>query len=182
MPWQVRIREDRPVVELTYSGRLDIADLRESMVATLAALVRAATPQLLTDCRAMEGGHSMTDLYDLMEEAADHGMRGHVREALLLPPSPDSQERVRFWETVGLNNGMAVRAFEDRDSAMAWLAETGGATPPVARAANTGIRRKRRSAGPPHRGALRTARNRALARSPARSPAAREAPSPRATR
>ena len=37
--------------------------------------------------------------------------------------TPDNQERVRFWETVGLNNGMTVRTFLGRDEALAWLAE-----------------------------------------------------------
>lgn len=93
MPWQVRIHDDRPVVELHYSGRLGMPELRESLKATQAALVRAGTALLLTDCRLIEGGHSMTDLYDLMEEVTGSGMRGHLREALLLPRNPGDQER-----------------------------------------------------------------------------------------
>lgn len=141
MPWRVRIHDDRPVVELHYSGRLGLAELRESLKATQAALVRAGTALLLTDCRTMEGGHSMSDLYDLLEDAADCGMRGHVREALLLPMTPDNQERVRFWETVGLNNGMTVRTFLGRDEALAWLADGAATTPPASPGPTVPLRR-----------------------------------------
>ena len=121
MPWSVRIDAKHKVVETTYAGFLDDADIRLAAQETLRVTTDAGCTRLLADCTTLEGGQSVFDLYELAKMFdATEAMRG-MREAVLLPATPAGRERVSFWETTGQNHGLNVRVFADRKAAMDWL-------------------------------------------------------------
>lgn len=121
MPWTVRIDADRSIVETTYAGFLDEADIHAAATATLRTATAEGITRLLADCTTLEGGHSVFDLYELARTfAADESMR-KMREAVLLPATPELREQVGFWESAGRNRGLNVRIFDDRRSATDWL-------------------------------------------------------------
>lgn len=77
--------------------------------------------RILVDCVDLTGGHTATDLYGIVSKLSGKTAIHSLKEAVLLPADPHASELPRFWETVSVNHGLAVRNFSDRDAAIAWL-------------------------------------------------------------
>lgn len=126
MPWKVRLLPDHPVIETCYTGRLTPEELATAIRETTGALRTHKVVRLLGDCRELEGGHSVVDLYYLAETMLASGLPVDLKEAVLLPVAAGTAgmaENVKFWETACFNRGFCVRVFENRNDAVAWLME-----------------------------------------------------------
>lgn len=123
MPWHVRVHSDPPIIELALSGRLTPTELTEAARETLVLARQQSAPRVLGDCSALEGGHSVVDLYALAEWLAADSVGPRLREAVVIPDLSLVSDHVRFWETACRNRGIEVQAFNDRASALQWLCE-----------------------------------------------------------
>lgn len=83
--------------------------------------------RMLTDLTTLVGGHSIVDLYVLVDEIHRRGLAGRYREAIILPKAAATAEMAGFWETACTNRGIEVRLFTDRAKAKAWLVDESGA-------------------------------------------------------
>ncbi len=120
MPWRVDIPLEASLVETTYSGVLTPPELSDAVRETLRVAETSGLKRFLADCTSLEGGHSILDLYALVDSIAKDAT-GIDKEAVLLPSLPAAAEDVRFWETACFNRGLNVRVFVDRESAREWL-------------------------------------------------------------
>lgn len=125
MPLSIVRHAEPRYIECVFAGHFNPRDLSTAAEQVLAAAREHDTRCVLADCTGLVGGHTLTDLYALAESVGPG--RQDLREALLLPTSKQAAEYVRFWEDVCRNRGMAVRVFEDRAAALAWLFATGAA-------------------------------------------------------
>jgi hypothetical protein len=123
MPWDVFVQSDCPVVETRYAGDLSMTDLVQAVDATIKTALQHGISRFFSDCLALQGGHSLTDLYFLAQRVAESGIGGNVREAVLLPVQPAAKDDALFWENAARNRGFVVRVFADRDIAQKWLLE-----------------------------------------------------------
>lgn len=122
MPWSVQLLPGKSVVETVYAGVLAPDDLRSAVMATLDLALKAGTAAFLGDCRTLQGGHSVFDLYELAKVVATLPNKDAFREAILIASDTASRQDVEFWETTCANRGLKVCLFEDRAAALAWLA------------------------------------------------------------
>ncbi len=123
MPWDVFVQSDCPVVETRYAGDLSMTDLVQAVDATIKTALEHGISRFFSDCLALQGGHSLTDLYFLAQRVAESGIGGNVREAVLPPVQPAAKDDALFWENAARNRGFVVRVFADRDIAQKWLLE-----------------------------------------------------------
>lgn len=123
MPWEVFVQSECPVVETRYVGALSMTDLVQAVDATIEAARQHGISRFFSDCLALQGGHSLTDLYFLAQKVAESGFGGNVREAVLLPVLPAAKDEALFWENTARNRGFVVRVFADRGAAQKWLLE-----------------------------------------------------------
>ena len=121
MSWTASLDPRYPVIETTFSGRLSPADLGDAFEAIRKLVFDSGRSLVLADCTALQGGHSVTDLYHLAETFAKVTVQHPVKEAVLLSEMPNTAGMARFWETTCYNRGINVRAFADRNGALAWL-------------------------------------------------------------
>ena len=121
MAWKTRMLDDPEAVETVYSGSVSPDELLAAGRATLALGTKHACRFVLADCRELTGGHSIVDLYALASELSEATAPSRLVEAVLLPDSPLAEDHVRFWETLGVNRGLNVRLFRDREEALRWL-------------------------------------------------------------
>lgn len=122
MPWCAKILADVPVIETFYSGILTPAELNAAAQETLVLARAHGTNLLLGNCTALEGGHSIVDLFRLAEDLAKSGVGRTLKEAVLPPVAPgEAVKHVQFWETICRNRGIRVRVFADRQAALDWL-------------------------------------------------------------
>ena len=126
MSWRVQYHPEAGgpggVVEVVFGGMLSGAELLAGAAETLRVARVQDSNRLLADCRTLEGGHSVFDLYQVAESVAAAGLRPLVHEAVLIPFNADMAASVAFWQTAATNRGLVVQVFKDRQAALDWLA------------------------------------------------------------
>ncbi len=123
MPWSVSYSPELHAVVTVYAGILPPDALREAVESTITLARQRGTTSYLADCHALQGGHSIGDLYDLAKLLESLGVERGSREALVLPQLSAAAADVHFWETVCLNRGYKARVFPTLPSAAAWLTQ-----------------------------------------------------------
>jgi len=125
MSWTITEFSDAPIIETTYQGMMSPKELGDAVKATTDRVAATGKHLLLGDCRELAGGHSVFDLYAVVEELDRAGTGRTMREAILVPGSSVPAEMTRFWATACANRGIKVEVFSDRDAALAWLGSDG---------------------------------------------------------
>lgn len=69
----------------------------------------------------MSGGHSVFDLFEVINLFENYGVDHSLKEAILLPALADSVEKVKFFEVACKNKGYNVKVFNNREEALTWL-------------------------------------------------------------
>ena len=123
MPFQVRLNATPPLVEAVFAGKLTPPELTAAAEGMLDLARKNAVYRVLADCTALEGGHSLFDLYALADFIFASGLSNKIKEAVVLPLAAEAVEAVRFWEITCKNRGILVKVCEDRQSAIDWLKE-----------------------------------------------------------
>lgn len=121
MPIALSFLADLGIVEGRYSGRIDAEGLREAFEGMIALGRKHGAHRFLSDCAALHGGHTLFDLYELVDRLVEIRPGRRMREALLLPVVEPAVRNVQFWETACRNRGLDVRCFQRRADALAWL-------------------------------------------------------------
>ncbi len=127
MPWSIVEPPGSEIVEVIYSGTIPPPELAAVVKQLLDRLEKKERVRMLTDLTTLVGGHSIVDLYVLVDEIHRRGLAGRYREAIILPKAAATAEMAGFWETACTNRGIEVRLFTDRAKAMAWLVDESGA-------------------------------------------------------
>lgn len=125
MPWHL-VRHSRPggdILETVYQGMVNPAELESAVKATLTEATREPLRRFLGDCTALDGGHSLGDLYAIVSRLERSPRPPGMREAILAPYRESMAKEVRAYETMCLNRGIVVKVFLDRAEALAWLEE-----------------------------------------------------------
>jgi hypothetical protein len=124
MAWHIIHHPPLGVIETLYSGELTPDELYAAAQAALALGQEHSVLRFLGDCTGLQGGHSVIDLYGVLELLQAAGFAPPMREALLMPATPDAamSEEVAFWQNACLNRGVEVRIFHERAAALDWLA------------------------------------------------------------
>lgn len=102
------------------SGRIDLERTR----AVLAAIVRECaarnTYRVMIDARGNPTGLSTADIVEIVDDAARIGFRPAHRVAILRV-RPEALQRAKYISTLANIRGLAVRAFDDYEEALAFL-------------------------------------------------------------
>ena len=121
------IRAESRLLRVTGSGQFELADARRKFLRVLDAVDQYTATQVLFDGRAVKGNPETIERFWYGEFAAEAVSRymidGAIRRApqfayVLHEPVLDPK---RFGETVAVNRGMWVKAFDNLDDAREWL-------------------------------------------------------------
>lgn len=121
MPWNTNIDDGSKFIEFTYSGVVTAQELHDAITATSPIIKTTGILRFLADCTQMIMGHSIVDLYYLIDLYEKLGLSRNMKEAILLPSPHASSEEVKFYETACYNKGYHVKIFEAREDALLWL-------------------------------------------------------------
>lgn len=123
MPWSTSYSPEVDAVVTTYVGLISPESLKQAVEGTMALGLEKGTSKFLADCTALEGGHSIVDLYFISKLLEEAGVSRTFREAIVLPHLQSAGDEVRFWETTCWNRGMDVWIFRTTAEAVGWLAQ-----------------------------------------------------------
>lgn len=113
-------------IETNYSGELSAVELREAILQTLTLVHNHGIHRLLGDCSSLLGGHSVADVKDFFDMVKKSDKIIPIREAILIPTTPEAMGYVYFWTCLAQIKGMVVKPFEGRQEALAWLLDPRG--------------------------------------------------------
>lgn len=128
MPCTLTIHPDGAFIEAAYSGVVSFNDLMHSRKSILTMARAQRLHRLYVDKRQVSGGHSIGDLFLLVNWLVLQQDAAGMREAVIRPDGPSMQQCCEFWETACTNLGLSVRLFDDKAPAIAWLVAENPAT------------------------------------------------------
>ena len=123
MPYTVNIEPAAAFIEIQYVGQVTNQDLESAFRDAVTLANEHQIIRFLADCSSLTGGHSIVDLYAVIDLFEAHGLERNVKEAIVMPIAPDRLTEVRFYETACRNRGYNARIFPDRASAADWLSQ-----------------------------------------------------------
>lgn len=121
MELTLRIRADEGLLYATYSGPFSLAEAESTFLQIIEAVEQHKIQKVVVDGRKITGEPSAMERYWYGDFAAklSRTIRHVPRFAyILLPPVLDSK---RLGETVAVNRGMFVKAFDNLDDGLKWL-------------------------------------------------------------
>lgn len=128
MPYTTKYDSVLDLIEVTYTGLITEADIRQATTQAISIQKQMGTMSVLIDVNAWDVSASFTDIYEVVDtQYLKEEANRQSRIAVVFPPSLNVQEAVRFYETVCFNRGWKVRVCLDRQSAIDWLRGTASA-------------------------------------------------------
>lgn len=122
MPHNIEYDPVLDIIEVTLTGLITKADLRESTTQAISMQKQTDTTRFLLDANGWDVRASFSDIYEIADKQYwKEELNILSRVAVILPTSVSVQEAVRFYETVCLNRGWNARICSDRQGAMDWL-------------------------------------------------------------
>jgi hypothetical protein len=126
MSMQIEIRPERDFLKVIATGKFSLKEAERNFLEILEALVLHQARKAVIDGRALIGKPATIERFCYGKFAANSVKTFHVRGLypftkfayVLIHPVLDPQ---RFGETVAVNRGMRVKAFDNLDDAFAWL-------------------------------------------------------------
>jgi len=124
MTWSVsHLGPGYDVIAVDYTGDVDRSQLELAFTAAVAEGHAHDTWHVLTNLTGVTGGHSLFDVYAVINAVIGLGMQDRFREAVVSPPGSELLANAQFWETACVNRGVSARVFGDRASALAWVSQ-----------------------------------------------------------
>jgi len=122
MTWSVNHDPVLDIIEVTFTGRVSGAELRDAASQRIALQKELGSERILINASEEELTASSLDVFNLpsglyVSESASR----KSRLALVLPTEKKSREIAQFYETACKKLGWVVQIFSDRQSGVAWL-------------------------------------------------------------
>ena len=122
MPYTVKHDPVFDIIEVTFTGLITEANLREVTTQAIFTQKQTDTTRFLVDANGWDVRASFFDIYELADKQYwKEELNRQSRIAVILPTSVSVQEAVRFYETVCYNRGWNAKVCSDRQSAKDWL-------------------------------------------------------------
>ena len=126
MSMDLELRLEADVLKVAAMGMFSLGEARRTFVQMLEALVRHEVRKVLFDGREIVGEPRTVERFYFATFAADSVIKFAARGVspathfayVLAEPVLDAR---RFGETVAVNRGMLVKAFDNLDDALGWL-------------------------------------------------------------
>jgi hypothetical protein len=130
MGMDVRITPEAGFLRAVLSGEFSLDEAKRTFVAVVQAVAEYKIKKILVDGREITGEPEGIERFYYGKYAADI-CHEHLYKVRLVPRfayvlTPPVLDPWRFGETVAVNQGMIVKAFEDIEDAVEWLVSARG--------------------------------------------------------
>lgn len=121
MSWDVKIIDEPKIMKLIYSGTVTPDQLKEALTTCVKLAKKENILRFVADTTSLVDGHSIFDLYAVIQLYDSIGFDHKIKEAVLIQVDSPVLEVASFYETACLNRGYNVKIFSDETQAIEWL-------------------------------------------------------------
>ena len=121
MAWKIDVLKSEGIVRVVLLGYLNLENASKLVLELLYHANEIGINNFLVDLRAVHVKATNIEIYWSPTLFAELGLTRNKRVALIPPVTPNSAEKVSFYETVSQNSGYLVRIFQEHHSAQEWL-------------------------------------------------------------
>ncbi len=125
MPFHITYNEADAIVECVYEPPFVRSDFPAALRENLQFAAEHGALLFLGDCRMLTAAADIFDVYAMVEELDTLNVDRRMREALIIPPDPRSEQAFDFFVTATSNRGLTAAVFTDEGRAREWLREQG---------------------------------------------------------
>ncbi len=126
MPYTITHLEEKNILEAIYRGRVKPTEVMTAIAKILVLAKKHKTNLFLIDCLELIDDKALVfENYKLGVDVSKiiQKIPEQVKDAIVLPRSPQAADNIRFFETVAINRGLNVCLFKNRENALEWLLE-----------------------------------------------------------
>ncbi len=121
MSWDVNLINESKIIKLIYAGNVTSEQLREALIECATLAKKENILHFIADTTKLVDGHSVFDLYSVIQLFDSIGFDHNIKEAVLVQVGSPALNGASFYETACLNRGYNVKIFSDETKAIDWL-------------------------------------------------------------
>ena len=120
MPHRIDIVKDPGYILVEQFGNVTTDDVELIRGEIFEVVAREGLFRVAVDVRNQINDYSITEMFNM---TVDHAVAEtpFPKPRICLLVRPDQEDNAKFIENVGMNRGMTIRYFTDRDSGLNWL-------------------------------------------------------------
>lgn len=118
MAYKIKVNTEEGYILVEHYGE---TDLDENIQVGEKALQVAINNQIMNILIDVTGITSEASIIDLFTSTKYHAETAKVKPLAAIYGRQDQKRELEFIETVGINRGMPIKAFTDRNAALKWL-------------------------------------------------------------
>ena len=120
MPYKIEIVSDPGYILVNQSGNVDVGEMENIRKAVFKQVVEHGLSKVAVDVSNMTNEYTISEFFNITVENAAH-KTDFPKPRVCLIVRKDQEENARFVENVGVNRGMPIKYFTDKEAALEWL-------------------------------------------------------------
>lgn len=120
VPYKIEIVTNPGYINVDQYGEVTMDDVEVIRREIFELVAREKLSRVLVDVREQSNDFSITELFNM---TVDHAVAQtpFPKPRVCLVVRRDQEDNARFIENVGLNRGLPIKCFIDKEAALAWL-------------------------------------------------------------
>lgn len=118
MAFKIKVNTEEGYILTRHYGVTDLNEYIAAGQKTQQVAINNRIGKVLVDVTGITGEASISDLFTSTKH---HAESPGERPKVALYGRQDQKDELEFVETVGMNRGMLIKSFMDRNAALAWL-------------------------------------------------------------
>jgi hypothetical protein len=122
MTWRIDYDEKHCIINVIYQGTVSKKDIHKSVISIVENLHFNFTVKILADfSRVRRLSITVLEIYELPYDFKFFGLSQNFIKALVISKKSKTLEKLKFYETVFVNNCHRIKIFEESKPAFEWL-------------------------------------------------------------
>lgn len=118
MAFKIKVNTEEDYILVEHFGETDLDENIQVGEKALQVAIKNQIMNILVDVTGITGTVSIIDLFTSTKH---HAETAKVRPSTAIYGRQDQKRELEFLETVGVNRGMPIKTFSDRNAALKWL-------------------------------------------------------------
>ena len=120
MAFKIKVNTEEGYIQVEHFGETDLDENIQVGEKALQVAISNQIMNILVDVSGLTGAVSIIDLFNSTKH---HAETSKIKPFTAIFGRQDQKRELDFLETVGVNRGMPIKTFTDRNTALKWLLE-----------------------------------------------------------